>query len=183
MASAARNGSNLLTSTLQSEAPSWGTEDVLKYSLGRLSHSGTSLEQRWKGEQQGKPDDTCREPCCSWRWTESIEREFWCLLLTSLYLSRKTEPLTLRYVCLFSLQTLSGAVTVQQFAPNMSTYTSTCLYLNVKWPPFLSDPNFNGKAGIKFCCTGKDRTSSVVVCKLHWPYLRIVSWNKVLLHR
>jgi hypothetical protein len=62
MASAAQNGSNLLTSTVKSEAPSLYTENVLKCSLGRLPHSGTSLEQWWKGEQQGKPDSACRLP-------------------------------------------------------------------------------------------------------------------------
>jgi len=55
MPSAVQNGSSLLTSTVQSEAPSLCTEEVLNCSLGRLPHSGTSLERRWKGEQQDKP--------------------------------------------------------------------------------------------------------------------------------
>jgi len=55
MSSAAEKGSSLLTSTVQGEVRSLCTEDVLKCSLERLPHSGTSLEQWWKGEQQANP--------------------------------------------------------------------------------------------------------------------------------
>ena len=47
MASAAQNGSSLLTFTVQSEAPSLSTDGVLKCSLARLHFSTVALV--WSG--------------------------------------------------------------------------------------------------------------------------------------
>jgi hypothetical protein len=55
MASAVQDGTSLLTSTVQSEAPSLCTEEMQNCSLGMLPHSGTGLERWRKGEQQDRP--------------------------------------------------------------------------------------------------------------------------------